>query len=211
MRLLKPGFFKNEDLAKVSSDGRLLYAGLWSLADREGRLEDRPFRIRAELFPYQPIKIDRLLQELVNGGFIRRYAVEGRAYLVIPTFLDHQHPHPKEPKSTIPAPPAVKLHGITLPAVKLHGEQVAGPSDLDPVNSIQRKKDQRAGARPVHKLLIKIAHGVLDARDQGQIPNLDAELADELKTRAAQARIPYDGRAVTKALDSARVQRTRRA
>jgi len=31
---------------------RLLYPGLWMLADREGRLEDRPLRIKAEILPY---------------------------------------------------------------------------------------------------------------------------------------------------------------
>ena len=41
-RLLKPGFFMNEELARLPVRARLLFAGLWCLADREGRLEDRP-------------------------------------------------------------------------------------------------------------------------------------------------------------------------
>jgi hypothetical protein len=31
---------------------RLLFTGLWCLADREGRLEDRPAEIKAEIFSY---------------------------------------------------------------------------------------------------------------------------------------------------------------
>ncbi len=201
---MKPGFFKNEELAKVSHEGRLLYAGLWCLADRAGRLEDRPSRIRAELFPYQSIKVDRLLQELIAGGFLQRYVVQGRAYLHIPTFLDHQRPHPHEAESMLPAPPAVTCHDMPL----------TSPSDPDPVYRSGRKKDQRADARrplSAHKVLEKLAHGILDDRDARTIADLESEMANELKTRAAQAHIPYDGRAVTKALDSARVQRARRA
>ncbi len=217
IRLLKPGFFKNEELAKISCEGRLLYAGLWGLADREGRLEDRPSRIRAELFPYQPINVDRLLQELAAAGFIRRYVVDQRACLCIPTFRHHQQPHLREAPSILPAAPdehrtstglALDQHRTSPPVLVL--DPVLDPVTVrDPVP--KDKKEQCADAPDFHKVLTKLAHGVLDARDQGQIPDLDAELADELKTRAAQARIPYDGRSVTKALASAHVQRTRRA
>ena len=52
---------------------RLLFIGLWTQADREGRLEDRPKRIKAELFPYDNIDIDKGLNELQAKGFIVRY------------------------------------------------------------------------------------------------------------------------------------------
>ena len=45
-RNIKPGFFKNEDLLDLPYEYRLLFVGLWTLADREGYLEDRPKRIR---------------------------------------------------------------------------------------------------------------------------------------------------------------------
>ena len=35
-RNLKPGFFKNETLAEIEPLGRLLFQGLWCMADREG-------------------------------------------------------------------------------------------------------------------------------------------------------------------------------
>ncbi len=104
IRLLKPGFFKNEDLARVPFAGRLLYAGLWTLADREGRLEDRPARLKVELFPYDAVNVDELLDALDLAGFVRRYVVAGRRYLWIPTFLAHQRPHPREHASELPAP-----------------------------------------------------------------------------------------------------------
>ena len=50
-RNIKPGFFKNELLAEMPPETRLLFMGLWCLADREGRFEDRPKKIKMELFP----------------------------------------------------------------------------------------------------------------------------------------------------------------
>ena len=51
-RNIKPGFFKNDTLAELEFAARLLFIGLWGLADRAGRLEDRPKKIKAEVFPY---------------------------------------------------------------------------------------------------------------------------------------------------------------
>jgi len=42
IRSLKPDFFKDEDLAVLPFEARLLFEGLWCYADKEGRLEDRP-------------------------------------------------------------------------------------------------------------------------------------------------------------------------
>ncbi len=102
-RNLKPGFFKNEILASLSPLARILYEGLWCLADREGRLEDRPGRIKAEVLPYDECDIDALLESLVDKKFIIRYKSKGEDYLWIPTFSQHQNPHHREPESKIPA------------------------------------------------------------------------------------------------------------
>jgi hypothetical protein len=103
-RNLKPGFFKNEELADISMSGRLLFAGMWCLADRRGRLDDRPKKIKAELFPYDSINIEPLLNSLHKKRFIIRYAINGEKYIQIRTFEKHQNPHCREPESTIPAP-----------------------------------------------------------------------------------------------------------
>ena len=105
-RLLKPGFFRNEVLADVPFEGRLLFQGLWCLADREGRLEDRHKRIKADLFPYDDVDVDALLGTLAGCGFIRRYVVDGAGYIQVTNFGRHQNPHPHEPSGDIPAPPA---------------------------------------------------------------------------------------------------------
>jgi len=111
-RNIKPGFFKNEELAELPPEARLLYIGLWCLADREGRLEDRPKRIKAEIFPYENRNVDALLSKLEEAGFIHRYKPDVQleclngcsGYISIPKFRLHQNPHRNEKPSEIPAP-----------------------------------------------------------------------------------------------------------
>jgi hypothetical protein len=106
-RNIKPGFFKNDDLAQCEHGARLLFAGLWTLADREGRLEDRPVRFKGELFAYdEKVDIEKWLKQLHARHFITRYEIDGHKYIQINKFKKHQNPHVKEPASTIPAPGA---------------------------------------------------------------------------------------------------------
>lgn len=142
IRQLKPSFFLDEDLAECSPWARLLFQGLWTLADRKGRLEDRPNRIQVQVFPYDHLESHRvtvigLLNELEAprkhgpGGFIRRYTVNGRAYIQVVNFLKHQKVHPKEAPSEIPDAPTVvsiaaKKRGSPGKNTAKHGKEVAG-------------------------------------------------------------------------------------
>ncbi len=105
-RMIKPEFFLHDELAELSPLHRLLFIGLWTLADREGRLEDRPKRIKVEVLPWDDVDVEEALADLDAGGFIHRYETEGRRYICLPSFLRHQRPHPKEAPSTIPSPPS---------------------------------------------------------------------------------------------------------
>ena len=51
-RNIKPAFFDNDILGGLDPLTRLLFIGLWCIADREGRLEDRPLRIKKTLLGY---------------------------------------------------------------------------------------------------------------------------------------------------------------
>lgn len=104
-RNIKPGFFANEDLAECSFPARLCFAGLWTLADREGRLEDRPKRIKGELFRFDSIEVEPLLTELEEHGFLVRYQIAGAALIQILMFRKHQTPHYSEKPSVIKPPP----------------------------------------------------------------------------------------------------------
>jgi hypothetical protein len=113
-RSIKPEFFDDPDVADLSHAARLFFIGLWTQADREGRLEDNPRRLKARLFPYDNVDLEALAVELHGKDMIDRYSDNnGRHYLWVRNFRKHQHPHPKEPQSVIPSPDAsaVKRNG----------------------------------------------------------------------------------------------------
>ena len=101
-RNIKPGLFSNELLAELPAFDRLLFIGMWCLADREGRLEDRPKRIKMELFPCDAYDVNEGLDSLAKAGFINRYQVEGFSVVEIINFQKHQNPHGSEKDSTLP-------------------------------------------------------------------------------------------------------------
>ena len=101
-RNIKPGFFSNEDLVELDFATRLLFAGLWTVADREGRLEDRPKKIKIAVFPADDLDINAMLQALHDRKFIVRYEVNGARYVQITAWSKHQNPHHTEKASEIP-------------------------------------------------------------------------------------------------------------
>ena len=169
-RNIKPGFFKNDVLAELPPLTRLLFIGLWCLADREGRLEDRPKRIKAEVLPYDNCDIDKLLAQLDGAGFIHRYQVDGNEYIEIPNFTKHQNPHMKEQASEIPAP---NKHGAST--VQEPNEHGTCPADsLNPLtDSLNPLTDSLIDNTP-H---IKIQHLIITKSEHAKLTGQFGEIA----------------------------------
>jgi len=230
-RLLKPGFFKNPLLARLSERHRLLFAGLWLIADRDGRLKDDPAWIRGELFPYEAdVNVDILLADLHRTGFIQRYKVRGQTKIstgessfpqgeskklrgesrkspmraiAIPKFATHQHPHIHEQSSEIPPPLAPTKVGAR------HRPRL--PCTNTCIDTVSTDKSSPADAGPVPLpseaqqnlgVITKIAHEMID------LLGVDCpDLAETVKGMCAHRKIAYESTVVGKAIDSARVQR----
>lgn len=106
-RSIKPGFFDNELLGSLTPLTRLLFIGLWTQADRAGRLEDRPRKLKKTVLGYDDVSadtVDEMLQALADNGFIIRYEAAGEKYIQVVNFVKHQNPHMKEKPSEIPPP-----------------------------------------------------------------------------------------------------------
>ncbi len=122
-RNIKPGFFRDEHIVELPFEARLLFIGLWTLADREGRLKDRPNQIKIDIFPCDNVKVDKLLDQLAEKRFIIRYQVDGERYIQVVNFTKHQNPHIKESASEIPAPD--KHSASTVQEPDKHGSSPA--------------------------------------------------------------------------------------
>lgn len=144
-RLLKPSFFTNDRLAELDPLARLLFQGLWCYADREGRLEYRPKKLKAEILPYDDCELSDLIGQLSAAGFIVCYSVDGSPYIAVVNFTKHQKPHHLEAASALPAP----AEGIvqenhddvevtsTLPQGHVEDTSIShrDQSDLNPISS----------------------------------------------------------------------------
>ncbi len=126
-RNIKPGFFKNLQVADCQPLARLLFQGLWCLADREGRLSDQPRLIKAECLPYDDCNVDALLSELAEHGLIARYEAGGQKCIMVLTFKKHQNPHLKEQASELPEYKEVEEKPEHAPDMHSASTEVARP------------------------------------------------------------------------------------
>ena len=96
-RNIKPSFFTNDTLADNNDPlGRLLFIGLWTIADYNGNLEWRSKKVKAQILPYDECDIDALAINLDKSGFVRFYSDGEKLYLNIVNFTVHQNPHKNE-------------------------------------------------------------------------------------------------------------------
>lgn len=161
MRTIKYQFFLNEQLAEVAPLGRLLFAGMWTLADREGRLEDRPKRIKAAVLPYDEADAEELISALASRGFLIRYEVDGERYLQIVNFLKHQTPHIQEQKSIIPP---LGMHGASMVQVSdMSDESMEGHHSLSLTRTITSTLTSN-GSTPLPK--VSLIDADEDAREE---------------------------------------------
>ena len=107
IRTIKPQFFKHERLYDLERETgfplRVAFAGLWTVADREGRFHWRPRTLKTDVLPHDELDFAAVLEALERGGFILRYQVGLETYGEIPSWLLHQHINLKEADSIIPA------------------------------------------------------------------------------------------------------------
>lgn len=96
-------------VAKLSHDARLLYIGLITLGDDDGRLKGSPALIRSQIFPYdnevEVADIERWLKEIEAQKLVAGYCIDGECYFYHPKWEEYQHiREDRRRESNIPAP-----------------------------------------------------------------------------------------------------------
>jgi hypothetical protein len=142
-RLIKPSFFLDEAVAELPDTAQLLFIGLWTIADRNGRLRDAYKSIRAQIFPYREVNVSDLLDLIASANLIDRYKVGNERIIQIRSFAKHQHCHVNEPKGTLPEKPKVKR------ARKKYGASTVLVPESSGTSTVQAPED--SGASTVQK------------------------------------------------------------
>lgn len=112
IRSIKPETFTDELIGSLSRDVQLLYIGLWTLCDDDGRFRANAALVRSSLFAYDealtPLEVGAWLHTLAEKGRILLYEVAGQQYGAVIRWQQHQkidHPSP----SRLPPPPKPKI------------------------------------------------------------------------------------------------------
>jgi hypothetical protein len=159
-RTIDPLFFSHEALAECSFGARLLFIGLWCIADREGRLEDRPKHIKLLVFPADDVDVLPLLRELATVHLIARYEVDGRRFMVIPGFARNQRPNIREAASVTPEPPSeISFHMHARESTDMHVLSRARTAETESYTDSPAKDSESLD----HSVTESVAHVTLES------------------------------------------------
>lgn len=107
-RTIRPDFFVDPKMGKLSPLARLLFIGTWVAADDEGNVRTDYATLKGLLIYDDKVTISKmasLLDELVSVGVLVPYEVNGDPYATIKAFKKHQYiKHPSSWRN--PLPPA---------------------------------------------------------------------------------------------------------
>lgn len=94
IRTIKPDFWTDEKIGKMKRDERLLFIGLWNLADDQGVLKSNAAYIKGQLFSYdeelRTVTVNAWLEALEKALMLVPFILNGESYYIIRTFKDHQ-------------------------------------------------------------------------------------------------------------------------
>lgn len=120
-RNIKPAFFTSEQLADSCPLGRLLFIGMWTLADFKGDFEWKARTIKIQILPWDNCDINQLAINLDKSGLVRFYSDGDKVFVNIPNFEKHQNPHKNERDKGSDIPvysesmrQAIDLQGLTI-------------------------------------------------------------------------------------------------
>jgi hypothetical protein len=139
IRSIKPEFWTSESIARLPWSARLLFIALWSYVDDSGVGLDNEKLVVAAVFPLEEdpretlATVSRDLQTLAHEGRVARYAVEGKRYLSITGWSEHQkidkpnrarYPSPSDGNASLTCGSRVPRESLATPA----GESRETPS-----------------------------------------------------------------------------------
>lgn len=95
IRSIKPEFFRHEALQDLeeSNPGKhcmLVFAGLWTISDKNGVFECKPRHIKLDILPFMSFDMEETLSALIGAGFFQVFEADGKRYGFIPSFRNHQ-------------------------------------------------------------------------------------------------------------------------
>ncbi len=91
--MIKPKFWDDAKIGRISRDARLLYIGMWNFCDDLGVIRADSVWIKSKIFPFDQMQIqqfDKICQEILKNGFISLFSYRDEKFYYLPKFSLHQ-------------------------------------------------------------------------------------------------------------------------
>ena len=201
IRTIKPSFWVSDDIGAIDWFARLVFIGLITQADDDGRLSAGASKVRVLLFPWddpteaQPL-VEGALGTLSEQGLIVRYMAGGKERIALPTWDDHQK-IAKRTASRIPAPdssspPVVLPESSSSPPARkgAEGKRNGKGKEEDIKGGVSAKAGPPASAPPRKKRATSRKRAFTDKWDAEYLahygrPNPEWTLSGAAEGRAA--------------------------
>ena len=131
IRSIKPAFFTSVTIAALALPARLTFVGLWTHVDDEGRCLYDPRLLKAALWPLDDAvsaaAVDDMVLELERHGLVLTYNVDGRNYLQVINFGEHQRISKPQKSKLPPIPPGTfRARSAPVPGTVSAGREGKG-------------------------------------------------------------------------------------
>lgn len=133
--MIDPMIWQDEEFGSLSSQAKILFIGLFSNADDEGRLRANPAYLKSTIFMYDPIDIDEV--KIIRDEVVKKmssvflYTVDGKDYIQLKNWDEYQKQHKD------------RIVASTLPTYDSHvSDNVGQVPDNDGVDKVSLSKDR---------------------------------------------------------------------
>ncbi len=137
IRSLKPSVWTDERFIDLSRDARLLFIGMVSQADDDGRFVASGAALIGALFPHDdlsPKTVEKWRDEISATGLIQVYRHGRGTYAALPGWRKHQRIQ-KPQQSSLPAPPESRTQSRTESRTGLDAQGLSQPAPTTPDNT----------------------------------------------------------------------------
>ena len=116
-RMIDPNIWQSEDFSKLSTLAKLIFIGMFSLADDEGKGRGKPVYLKSVLFPYDDtmrlIDVEKTLSEISSNMSVTFYSHDGNEYYIMNNWKKWQTVDKPQP-SKIPNPTPIANDSRTV-------------------------------------------------------------------------------------------------
>ena len=167
-RMIDPAIWQSESFAKLTPLGKLMFIGMFSLADDEGKGRSKAIYLKSVLFPYDDgmrlIDVEKALSEIGSNMSVTFYAHDGNDYYRLDNWRKWQRVDKPQP-SIIPDP------GVTETIPRIIPESVENdsgmiPRSIPPKGKEVKRKEGKDNCRAAPDGARDIARAVIEHLNQ---------------------------------------------